>query len=150
MMYELYTGIVSSTNSSLASRLSGLIAGLRPVFPHDTPVAFQDLAKACWSENPEERPSNDAIVETLKRISDETHTGGQGANLTLGKLIATGDGGVLTHEGSQICNDGMEGYVAPQRLRAVLDVGPSFDGYIAPSIIRGAWPQAKDVAQNTE
>lgn len=40
----------------------------RPPFPEDTPKNVRDLVEACWAHDPEQRPSFDEVVSSLKKI----------------------------------------------------------------------------------
>lgn len=43
-----------------------VVEGERPTFPFKIPDSYHNLIKRCWSQNPDERPNFDSIVEELK------------------------------------------------------------------------------------
>ncbi|CAG8781763.1 15240_t:CDS:1, partial [Racocetra persica] len=43
----------------------------RPKIVNDTPSGYCDLFSRCWSSNPEDRPSLDAILSQLENLSTE-------------------------------------------------------------------------------
>lgn len=62
--------------------------GARPIFPPAAPAAYVDLATACWSTSPADRPSFTEISDRLRDLSDaltrsKSADGGQGVAGTL-------------------------------------------------------------------
>lgn len=53
--------------------LTAVLRGVRPSFDDDAPDDIVDIAKACWSGEPDERPTFIAILEGMKanKWSDE-------------------------------------------------------------------------------
>ena len=43
--------------------------GLRPTIPNDCPPFWAELMRRCWSENPDERPPFDVILERVEGMS---------------------------------------------------------------------------------
>jgi hypothetical protein len=51
-----------------------VITGYRPTVPQDMPQGYATLMKACWHEQPEERPPFEDMVAYLRRYEDwHTH-----------------------------------------------------------------------------
>ena len=44
--------------------------GYRPSIQSDVPKCYKDLIESCWSNDPEQRPTFDEIVENLKNNPD--------------------------------------------------------------------------------
>jgi Protein tyrosine and serine/threonine kinase len=63
--------------AAAASSLHRVMAGKRPSFPAGTPAAYEQLTCACWAQDPEQRPSAEAIINTVQQMLD------QGSSLTL-------------------------------------------------------------------
>lgn len=45
--------------------------GVRPTLPPHIPPVVEDLLRSCWVDDPEKRPSCDAILEKLDAIEKE-------------------------------------------------------------------------------
>ena len=67
LLYELYMGgahaYAGLSKQAVIERVAR--AGMRPGFPPGAPPAYAALAAACWSSDPERRPSFEAIIAAL-------------------------------------------------------------------------------------
>ncbi|EFJ48730.1 hypothetical protein VOLCADRAFT_120838 [Volvox carteri f. nagariensis] len=69
LMWELYTCARPYSDvpeDQIAQRVT--LKGLRPTFPPDTPRSFGALARQCWSQDPNERPTASEIVSALENL----------------------------------------------------------------------------------
>ena len=70
--YEIITkekaNIKSSNDSCIISRTMN--SGARPEFRNPIPDCYRNLIESGWSENPEERPSFDQIVDVLENVPE--------------------------------------------------------------------------------
>lgn len=78
VMFEVLTGITPFQDATDGEIASGVITGLRPEWPSDDP--FEELTdalwrevQACWSYDPEERPTASAVLQTLQAVSQDVN-----------------------------------------------------------------------------
>ncbi|GBG00256.1 hypothetical protein Rsub_12900 [Raphidocelis subcapitata] len=80
-LWELYTGghaFADVPRALLGHKVA--VQGLRPRFPGYAPREYRQLAEACWTADPEKRPTFDEILEILTRM--RTRLGGTTTPLT--------------------------------------------------------------------
>ena len=71
IVYELMTGEIPFKNFTNLQLMKKVVnQGTRPEFKDDIPDCYRELIESCWSQIPEERPSFETIVETLKTTDD--------------------------------------------------------------------------------
>ncbi|GIL63561.1 hypothetical protein Vafri_17603 [Volvox africanus] len=69
LMWELYVcarPYSDVAEDQIAQRVT--LKGLRPTFPSDTPRSYGALARQCWSQDPNERPSASEIVAAIENM----------------------------------------------------------------------------------
>ena len=67
IVFEIMTGEIAFEKFNQYQILQKVaIEGYRPTIKKDVPKAYKELIKSCWSQNPDERPTFDQIVENLK------------------------------------------------------------------------------------
>ncbi|GIL77364.1 hypothetical protein Vretimale_2798 [Volvox reticuliferus] len=69
LMWELYMCARPYSDvpeDQIAQRVT--LKGLRPTFPSDTPRSYGALARQCWSQDPNERPSASEIVAAIENM----------------------------------------------------------------------------------
>lgn len=68
ILFELLTGHRAFSAVSLFDHIADLVKGVRPAVPDEVVPNMRDLIKACWSDNPDERPSFSQIFKKLHDI----------------------------------------------------------------------------------
>ena len=72
LMFEIYGGIDAFSDTfHLNFDEMFILNNHRPTFPPGTPDGYKDLAMACWSHDPKERPSFEALVSSLTQLRAE-------------------------------------------------------------------------------
>ena len=67
IVYEIMTGQEPFKNHSIMQIMNKVTKeGARPQIGDDLPDAYRELIETCWAQEPNERPSFDTIVESLK------------------------------------------------------------------------------------
>lgn len=66
MTYEIISGKKPYENMSFYTHFSMIISGRRPLFDFPILNSYKKLSEKCWSENVEDGPTFDEIVEFLK------------------------------------------------------------------------------------
>lgn len=67
IIYEIITTEKPFKDYNIYSLMSDVSQkGIRPEFKNEIPECYQNLIKSCWSQQPENRPTFDEIVEQLK------------------------------------------------------------------------------------
>lgn len=70
LAYELITGIEPFDGFTKIKVQNEIKKGNRPKFSDDIPDAYMQLIEGCWSDDPNERPSFDEIVNNLENNKD--------------------------------------------------------------------------------
>lgn len=60
------TGLPWASSTCARDIMCAVINGARPVFPADAPADIADIARECWAEEPDDRPSFKRIMEGLR------------------------------------------------------------------------------------
>ena len=63
MLWEMVTGQVPFAKSQPYSIMAMITKGVRPELPNEAPEGLCELIKACWAQNPDDRPT---FVEVMK------------------------------------------------------------------------------------
>ena len=72
LLFELFTGTKAFSNQKHYHFEEMVVLNAqRPSFPLVTPDGYRDLASACWSHDPANRPCFEDIVSSLKRMRAE-------------------------------------------------------------------------------
>lgn len=75
IVYEIITNLKPFENCNIYQIMMNVSKGDRPELNSTIPKSYQDLIKDCWSQNPEQRPTFDQIVDKLANdkgfITDE-------------------------------------------------------------------------------
>lgn len=66
IVYELLTAKTPYCNFEMFNLIKKVGEGYRPNITTDIPDSYKNLIEECWAEDPESRPTFDAIVEDLK------------------------------------------------------------------------------------
>ena len=62
LFYEIITGNEPFVGENHLSVMFSVLQGVRPTIPQSVPEKCQDLISRCWSEDPDERPAFEEIV----------------------------------------------------------------------------------------
>lgn len=65
-MWEVVTTELPWANKLPLEILCAVLGGKRPDFPLGTPAFIADVARRCWAEKVDERPTFRAVMEDLK------------------------------------------------------------------------------------
>jgi hypothetical protein len=92
IMWEIFTGLDPQGDlAPLTFAQKVCYEGYRPplnAVPADVPTSISDIIKACWAQNPKDRPSFDAISLMIKQVLNKVK--GKAGNLP---FLATSDTG---------------------------------------------------------
>ena len=71
IVYELLTLEVPFKNFSIQKIFKMIVSqGYRPKIKEDIPICYKELIEKCWSQNPDERPTFEQIIDDLKNNPD--------------------------------------------------------------------------------
>jgi len=111
-MFELYTGNRYMPSTSFASHIQSLMEGKRPKFQYSTPTAFRELSEACWTQQPEARPTDQAIIDALKEMGAAMQTDS-------GILDPKGNLPVCANAAAHACGSVMATYLEPSMMEGL-------------------------------
>lgn len=65
-VYEIMTDEIPYKETSMYEQMRKVSSSARPSFSNPIPQCYRNLIEQCWSQNPEDRPSFESIVDLLR------------------------------------------------------------------------------------